>query len=187
MGSMRAPYTPTYITIDNEECKLHAWHQGSHNQELLVLIAGGGGNGSRFNESFSILSTKYDVCTFDRRGNSDIVVPKPRFLNPGQQAHDVVAIIIALGNSKAIIFGTSRGRNTGLSASRELSSVCQQIDRPRKTYHGTSSRCWRCFGLRLRNNSHQPRKRLEGSHCPPLIHVSGVDRPATIGGRSDQS
>lgn len=106
---MNMTFTPAYITVDNEECKLHAWHQGSQNQELLVLIAGGGGNGSRFNQSFPILSTKYHVCTFDRRGNSDSAVPKPKILNPVQQARDVVAIIKALGYSKAIIFGTSGG------------------------------------------------------------------------------
>ena len=123
---MDAIFSPTYLTVDNEDCKLRAWHQGSHNQELLVLIAGGGGNGSRFNQSMPILATKYHVCTFDRRGNTDSVVPKPKLLNPVQQARDVVAIIKALGYSKAIIFGTSGG---GIIAFQLAVSYAQHVSK----------------------------------------------------------
>lgn len=100
-------FQPTYLTVLNEGANLHVWHQGDG--PLLILIQGGGGDGARFNSAIPSLSKHYTVVAYDRRGNGESVVARPSPLNPVQSARDVVAIIKALGFSKASVFGTSSG------------------------------------------------------------------------------
>ena len=98
---------PTNVQVPNEGASLRVWYQGDG--PLLILIQGGGGDGARFNPSIPSLSQHYTVAAYDRRGNAGSTVTRPSLLNPVQSARDVVAIIKALGFSKASIFGTSSG------------------------------------------------------------------------------
>lgn len=97
----------TYVKVLNEGANLNVWYQG--NGPLLILIQGGGGDGARFNSTMAALCQHYTVATYDRRGNAQSTVARPCPLNPVQSARDVVAIIKALGFSKASVFGTSSG------------------------------------------------------------------------------
>ena len=83
------------------------WSQG--NGPLLILIPGGGGLGEAFNGSIPVLSKFYTVVAYDRRGNGQSTVERPRILNPMESARDVVAIIKTMGYAKASLFGTSSG------------------------------------------------------------------------------
>ena len=116
-------FQPVYLTVENEGSSLKVWHQGSG--PLLVLIQGGGGDGGRFDGSIPSLSTNYNVATYDRRGNGQSTVTKPGTLNPWQSARDVVAIIKALGYSKANLFGTSSG---GLIALQVVASYPEHVN-----------------------------------------------------------
>ena len=123
MSSVTSPtFYPTYLTVANEGSSLKVWHQGSG--PLLILIQGGGGDGSRFNSSIPSLSTSYNVATYDRRGNGQSTVTKPGTLNPWESAGDVIAIIKALGYSKASLFGTSSG---GLIALQVVASYPEHV------------------------------------------------------------
>ncbi|MCJ1301137.1 hypothetical protein MMC08_003936 [Hypocenomyce scalaris] len=125
MSSNTVPgFKPIYETVENEGASLKVWHQGQG--PLLILIQGGGGDGARFNEAFSSLTYHYKVCTYDRRGNGQSTVAKPRILNPMESARDVTAIIRALGYSKAALFGTSSG---GIIALQVAESYPEFVDR----------------------------------------------------------
>lgn len=115
---------PMYENVENEDASLKIWHQGEG--PLLVLIQGGGGDGARFNEAFPSLSQHYKVCTYDRRGNGQSKVAKPRMLNPMESARDVTAIIKSLGYAKASLFGTSSG---GIIALQVAQSYPEFVDR----------------------------------------------------------
>ena len=115
---------PIYETIENEGASLKVWHQG--HGPLLILIQGGGGDGARFNEAIPTLSQHYKVCTYDRRGNGQSTVAKPRMLNPMESARDVTAIIRGLGFTKAALFGTSSG---GIIALQVAESYPEFVDR----------------------------------------------------------
>ena len=117
------PFQPTYLTVENEGALLKVWHQGAG--PLLILIQGGGGDGGRFNDSIPALSTNYCVSTYDRRGNGQSTVVNPAKLNPMESARDVIAIIKALGHSKASLFGTSSG---GLIALQLVASYPEYVD-----------------------------------------------------------
>ena len=108
MSSSATPmFQPTYKSVENEGAILTTWSQGSG--PLLILIQGGGGTGEGFNKSMPSLSQSYMVVTYDRRGNGQSVVERPRLLNPMESARDIVAIIKAMGREKAFLFGTSSG------------------------------------------------------------------------------
>ena len=117
-------FQPIYETVENEGASIKVWHQGDGS--LLILIQGGGGDGARFNEAIPSLSRHYKVATYDRRGNGESAVSKPRMLNPIESARDVTAIIKALGYAKASLFGTSSG---GLIALQVAESYPEYVDR----------------------------------------------------------
>lgn len=100
-------FEPTYWAVLNEGAVLKVWSQG--NGPLLILIPGGGGTGEGFNKSIPVLSKFYKVIAYDRRGNGQSTVEKPRTLNPMESARDIIAIIKAMGSTKASLFGTSSG------------------------------------------------------------------------------
>ena len=106
-SNMGQSFEPTYSSVHNEGAVLNVWSQG--NGPLLILIPGGGGTGEVFNKSIPVLSKFYNVVAYDRRGNGQSIVEKPRILNPMESARDVVAIIKAMGSTKASLFGTSSG------------------------------------------------------------------------------
>ena len=123
MSSVTSPtFNPTYLTVANEGASLKVWYQG--NGPLLILIQGGGGDGGRFNSCIPSLSKSYNVATYDRRGNGQSTVNKPGTLNPWESAGDVIAIITALGYSKASLFGTSSG---GLIALQVVASYPEYV------------------------------------------------------------
>ncbi|KAK4499576.1 hypothetical protein PRZ48_010093 [Zasmidium cellare] len=111
------PFNPTTSTILTEDCTLTYWHQGHSSQPLLILISGGNGVGKKYNGLFEHLSDTFHVCTYDRRQNgaSQLVEGKNKFLNPAQQARDVVAIMRDLGYGEMCVFGNSGGAIIGFT------------------------------------------------------------------------
>jgi hypothetical protein len=99
-------FQPTYATVENEDCTLHYWYQGTG--PLLIFVPGGNGHGRQFNYIMPLLSSKFKVATFDRRQMSASKVKGPnKKFNPAQQARDIIAIMKALGHDKNSIVGSS--------------------------------------------------------------------------------
>jgi pimeloyl-ACP methyl ester carboxylesterase len=101
-------FNPTYATVDNEDCTLHYWYQGSG--PLLIFVPGGNGHGRQYNPIMGILSSQYTVATFDRRqmSASQVKGPSKKF-NPAQQARDIIAIMKAIGHQTTSIYASSGG------------------------------------------------------------------------------
>ena len=101
VSNTNAAFYPNYKTVVNEGAYLKYGIKDP--APLLILILGGGCDGSRFNKAIPSLSEHYTSMAYDHRGNvsSRVVYPGP--LNPIQSACDVVAIIKALGFSKTSI------------------------------------------------------------------------------------
>jgi pimeloyl-ACP methyl ester carboxylesterase len=93
--------------ITNEGANLCYWTQGRG--PLLILIPGGGGTGTIFNEALPNLSKNYTAATYDRRQSSKSTADTPRQLNPAQQVRDIIATMKALGFEKTSIMGHSGG------------------------------------------------------------------------------
>ena len=118
-------FQPTYLSVRNEGAVLRVWYQG--NGPLLILIPGGGGTGEGFNKSIPFLSKFYRVVAYDRRGNGQSTVEKPRILNPMESARDIVAIIKAMGSAKASLFGTSSGGIFALQVAQSYPEYVETI------------------------------------------------------------
>ena len=81
---------------------------------LLLTIAGRGGLGSRFAGISAILQDDYTVVRYDRRCCGRSTGDKTRPMDMTQQARDAIAILRALGEGQAYIFGNSAGASIGL-------------------------------------------------------------------------
>jgi len=90
---------------------------------LLLFIAGGGGDGSRYAPISRILADEYTVVSYDRRGNSRSTGDTSVDMDMAQSARDASAMIRAMGAEKAYVFGNSGGANIGLKLAEDLPEV----------------------------------------------------------------
>lgn len=118
-------FKPTYAIVNNEDCDLHYWHQGSG--PLIVFIPGGNGHGRQYNKIIAALSDRYTCATFDRRQMSASQVKVNKILKMQQQARDVVSVIKAVGFSKAIVFGSSLGAIVGFQLALDSPGVIDHL------------------------------------------------------------
>ncbi len=82
----------------------------------LLIIPGGPQDAGVFTEIAGLLSDRYTVVTFDPRGNSRSRPDGPVVdLDVDVQADDAAAIVRAIGNGPAYVFGTSGGAQIGLN------------------------------------------------------------------------
>ncbi len=75
----------------------------------ILLIRGAGGNASGYEGFANILAERFTVITFDRRCNARSSGDKTLLLDMNQQARDVLAVMHAAGQTRAMIFGNSSG------------------------------------------------------------------------------
>lgn len=80
----------------------------------ILLIRGAGGNASGYEGFANILADRFTVITFDRRCNARSSGDKTLLLDVNQQARDVLAVLHAAGQKRAMIFGNSSGGVIGL-------------------------------------------------------------------------
>ena len=82
--------------------------------EPILLIRGAGGNASGYEGFANLLAERFTVITFDRRCNARSSGDRSLPLDMDQQARDVLAVLHAAGQKRAIIFGNSSGGVVGL-------------------------------------------------------------------------
>lgn len=77
-----------------------------HGQPLL-MIAPGGGDGWQYSFVADILADEYKVITYDRRANARSTMNDPQNFEISQQSRDAVAVLHAVGETSAFVFGNS--------------------------------------------------------------------------------
>lgn len=75
----------------------------------LLLIAPGGGDGWQYALVAEILADEYRVITFDRRANGRSTMNNPINFEISQQGRDAAAVLRAVGEESAYVFGNSSG------------------------------------------------------------------------------
>ena len=100
-----------YVATDGAD--IYYDYEGSG--PLLLMIAGGGGDGERYSQVSEILADEYKVVRYDRRCSSRSSGDREAPLKMTQQASDAVAIIQHLNETSAFVFGNSGGANIALS------------------------------------------------------------------------
>jgi pimeloyl-ACP methyl ester carboxylesterase len=93
------------------------------NGPLLLTIAGGGGDGSRYAPLANILADEYTVVSYDRRGNSRSTGDTSVDMDMAQSARDAAAVIRTMGVEKAYVLGNSGGANIGLKLAEDIPEV----------------------------------------------------------------
>jgi pimeloyl-ACP methyl ester carboxylesterase len=73
----------------------------------LLMIPPGGGDGWHYARVADILANEYRVITFDRRANGRSTMNGPQNFEISQQSRDAVAVLRALGETSAFVFGNS--------------------------------------------------------------------------------
>ena len=73
------------------------------------MISGGGGDAGFYGPVASMLADELRVITYDRRANSRSTRNEPQNFEVSQQARDALAVLHAVGEESALIFGNSGG------------------------------------------------------------------------------
>jgi pimeloyl-ACP methyl ester carboxylesterase len=82
---------------------------------LLLMIAGGGGAGSSFEDVARHLANWYTVVTYDRRGISRSMLDRPdKSIDLEIQSNDAHHLLTHLSTQPAYVFGSSAGALIGL-------------------------------------------------------------------------
>lgn len=75
----------------------------------FLMIAAAGGDGDYYAAVADLLCDEYKVITYDRRANSRSTMNTPQNFEISQQSRDAVAVLHAVGESSAFVFGNSSG------------------------------------------------------------------------------
>jgi pimeloyl-ACP methyl ester carboxylesterase len=97
------------------------------NGPLLLLITGGMGDAGFYSSAADILANEFTVLNYDRRCNSRSTGDRRIDMTVSQQASDAAAIIKAMRNDKAIIFGSSGGGIIGLELAAAKPEVIESL------------------------------------------------------------
>src|SRR5271165_5574035 len=82
------------------------------------MIPPAGGDGWQYSFVAEILADEYRVITFDRRGNARSTGHEPQNFEITQQSRDAVAVLRAVGEQSAVVFGNSSGAVIALDMAR---------------------------------------------------------------------
>jgi len=93
------------VTTEGNELYYEVRGQG----QPLLMIPGAGGDAEVYSSVADILSDEYKVITYDRRANSRSTMNDPQNFEISQQSRDVVAVLLAAGETSAFVFGNSSG------------------------------------------------------------------------------
>jgi pimeloyl-ACP methyl ester carboxylesterase len=126
----------------------------------LLLIPGGGGNGDSFLPLADVLFNKYKVITYDRRANARSTANNLDSFSVIQQSSDALAILKAVGEESAFIFGNSSGGIIALELIKNFPEAVRMaiIHEPPLANYANNSKKWLkffddCYQLALNKGS----------------------------------
>jgi pimeloyl-ACP methyl ester carboxylesterase len=106
MNTMTTPKVPVQsgrVTTEGDQLYYEVRGQG----QPLLMIPPGGGDGWQYAFVADILADEYKVITFDRRANARSTMNDPQNFTISQQSRDAVAVLRAVGEQSAFVFGNS--------------------------------------------------------------------------------
>ena len=102
------------VTTEGDELYYEVRGQG----QPLLMIPAAGGDGEYYTTVADILSDEYKVITYDRRANSRSTMNDPQNFEISQQSRDAVAVLRAVGEKSAFVFGNSSGATIALDMAK---------------------------------------------------------------------
>jgi pimeloyl-ACP methyl ester carboxylesterase len=111
------------VTVEGDELYYEVRGQGAP----LLIIPGGGGDGGSYSAVADILSDEFKVIAYDRRANARSTMNDPQNFEISQQSRDAVAILRAVGETSAFIFGNSSGAVIALDMAKTQTQAVRAI------------------------------------------------------------
>ena len=105
MNANQATMQTGYVKTEGDELYYEVRGSG----QPLLMIPGGGGAGKVYSFVADILSDEYKVITYDRRASARSTKNEPQNFEISQQSRDAVAVLQAVGETSAFVFGNSSG------------------------------------------------------------------------------
>ncbi len=118
------------------------------NGQPLLLIPGGGGAGTVYSFVADILSDEYKVIIYDRRANARSTKNEPQNFEISRQSRDAVAVLQAVGETSAFVFGNSSGAVIALDMAKTQPQAIRAIivhEPPLARIHPQSKKWQRFF------------------------------------------
>lgn len=109
------------VTTEGDELYYEVRGKG---KPLLIITAGDGEYYSAFAD---ILSDEYKVITYDRRANGRSTMNNPQNFEIGQQSRDAVAVLRAVGEASAFVFGNSAGAVIALEMAKAYPQAVRAV------------------------------------------------------------
>ena len=91
------------VTTEGDDLYYEVRGQG----QPLLMIPPAGGDGWQYAFVADILADEYKVITYDRRANARSTMNNPQNFEISQQSRDAVAVLRAVGEESAFVFGNS--------------------------------------------------------------------------------
>jgi pimeloyl-ACP methyl ester carboxylesterase len=102
------------VTTEGDDLYYEVRGQGTP----IILISGAGGDADRYLGVAELLADEYKVITYDRRANCRSTIHDPQNFEISQQSRDVVAVLKAVGEQSAFVFGNSSGAVIALDVAK---------------------------------------------------------------------
>src|SRR5512135_3478082 len=119
--------------MNAKQATIHSGRVASEGDELyyevrgqgqpLLMIPPAGGDGWQYSYVADILANEYKVITYDRRANSRSTMNFPQNFEITQQSRDAVAVLHAVGEDSAFVFGNSSGAVIALEMAKSQSEA----------------------------------------------------------------
>lgn len=103
ISTNQSPVQTGRVTTEGDDLYYEVRGQG---QPILLISAG---DGEYYAALMDLLSDEYKVITYDRRANARSTINAPQNFEISQQSRDAVAILQAVGETSAFVFGNSAG------------------------------------------------------------------------------
>jgi pimeloyl-ACP methyl ester carboxylesterase len=105
----------------------HLYYEVRGQGQPLLMIAPGGGDGWQYSFVAEILADEYRVITYDRRANARSTIHDPQNFEITQQSRDAVAVLRAVGETSAFVFGNSSGAVIALDMAKTQSQAVRAV------------------------------------------------------------
>ncbi len=131
------------VTTEGDDLYYEVRGQG----QPLLMIPPAGGDGWQYSFVADILADEYKVITYDRRANARSTMNDPQNFEISQQSRDAVAVLRAVGESSAFVFGNSSGAVIALDMAKTQPQAVRAVvahEPPVARVHPNAKK-WQCF------------------------------------------
>ncbi len=159
------------VTTEGDDLYYEVRGQG----QPLLMIAPGGGDGWQYSFVANILADEYKVITYDRRANARSTMNQPQNFEVSQQSRDALAVLRAVGEESAFVFGNSSGAVIALDMAKTQPQAVRAVvahEPPIPRVHPQAKK-WQRFFARVYLTAFR-----FGSSLAALRFLLGIEVPA---------